>query len=474
MKVVGLERRGSVVAIAVFGLLFWARPSAGADQASAGSVSFEKQVMPIFAASCVGCHQPGKLKGGLDLTSHKALMAGGKNGAAVKVGDSKHSSLVTQVSGPEPEMPAKGDPLSKSEVELIARWVDQGAKDDSVAIATLPSGATPGPAPLASSPTYSVAPITSAIAWSPDGKMVAVSGYYEVILIGTQNWSPVGRLVGGSPRILSLAFSADGKKLAMAGGSPGQYGHVQIWDVDSRKLTGSWKVTGDTVFGISFNAAADQVAFGCTDKSARVLSAVDGKELLRLDQHSDWCLGALFTADGKRVLTCSRDQAMKLSRLDNGQFIDDINNPLEPVLCFARHPKEDVVVYGGGMGSTRAYKISDNQQRTAAKNDTNLVKEYERQSTSVHAVAYSPDGTMIASGSEKEARVYDAKSGSRVATLPGHEGGIFAVAFSADSKWVATGGYDGVIRVFEAKTGKVQRALIPVPLNGAREITAAK
>jgi WD40 repeat protein len=181
----------------------------------------------------------------------------------------------------------------------------------------------------------------------------------------------------------------------------------------------------------------------------------------------------LFTADGKRLLSCSRDQAMKLSRLDNGQFIDDINNPLEPVLCFARHPKEDVVVYGGGLGSTRAYKISDNQNRTAAKNDTNLVKEYERQSASVNAVAYSPDGTMIASGSEKEARVFDAKSGSRLAALAGHDGGIFAVAFSADSKWVATGGYDGVIRVFEAKTGKVARAFVPVPISAAKEVTAA-
>jgi WD40 repeat protein len=371
-------------------------------------------------------------------------------------------------------MPQKGDPLSKAEVELIARWVDQGAKDDSTAVTVLASGAIPGPSPLPRPPVYSVAPVISAMAWSPDGKLLAVSGYYEVVLVSTENWTPVARLVGGSPRVLSLAFSGDGKKLAMAGGSPGQWGHVQIWEVESRKLAGSWKVTGDTVFGISFNAARDQVAFGGTDKTARVLAVADGKELLRLDQHSDWCLGALFTVDGKRILTASRDMAMKMSRLDNGQFIDDINNPLEPVLCFARHPKEDVVVCGGGLGTPRIYKISDNQNRTAAKNDTNLVKELERQAASVHAVAYSPDGTLVAAGSEKEGRVHDAKSGARVAVLSGHDGGVFAIGFSGDSKWVATGGYDGVVRVFEAKTGKVERAFVPVPLSQAREATATK
>jgi WD40 repeat protein/mono/diheme cytochrome c family protein len=459
---------------AVVAVCFCANWAGAADAGGQAAVSFEKQVIPILQANCAGCHQPGKLKGGLDVTTYKTLMAGGKDGLAIKPGDSKHSSLVTMVSGKEPEMPQKGEPLTKAEVEVLVRWVDQGAKDDTTVVATLASGATPGPTPLPAPPAYSVAPIVSALAWSPDGKLLAVSGYYEVILVSTEDWTTAGRLVGGAPRILSLAFSGDGKKLAVAGGSPGQFGNVQIWDVPSRKLAGSWKVSGDTVFGINFSAAGDQVAFGCTDKSARAISVADGKELLRLDQHSDWCLGALFTADGKRILTCSRDQAMKLSTLANGQFIDDINNPLEPMLCFARHPKEDVVVCGGGMGTPRIYKISDNQNRTAAKNDTNLVKELERQPGPVAAVAYSPDGTMVAAGSEREARVHDAKTGSRLATLSGHEGGIFAVAFSPDSKFVVTGGYDGVVRVFEAKSGKLVRGLIAVPLTVGKVTTASR
>jgi len=444
-----------------------------APAAEVKPVSFAHDILPLFQASCAGCHQPGKLKGGLDLTTYEGVLKGGKKGASFKAGDPGHSFIIEQISGDPPEMPNKGDPLSKGEIGLVARWIKEGAKNDSVTIAALPSGAMPGPTPLATAPVYGVPPVITAMAYSPDGQTIAVAGYYEVLLHKTDGSGVAARLVGGSPRIMSLTYSGDGKRLAVAGGAPAQFGNVQVWDLQEKKLAGNWKVSTDTVFGINFNAAGDQLAFGSPDKSARVLNSADGKEVLRLDQHTDWCLGALFTVDGKRLLSCSRDQSMKLSNVANGQFIDDVNNPLEPIMCFARHPKEDVVAYGGAMGTVRTYKISDNQARTAGRNDTNQLKEFERQPASVHAIAWNAEGTQIAVGSENDAKVYDAKSGAKVATLAGHEGGIFAIAFSPDGKKVATGGYDGMVRIFELPGGKLKGAFVPVPLSTAPQ-TAAK
>jgi WD40 repeat protein/mono/diheme cytochrome c family protein len=453
------------VAVAAFG-------AGAAEVASNRPVSFEKDVLPILNSSCAGCHQPGKLKGGLDLTTYEGVFKGGKKGPSFKAGDAAHSFIVEQISGDKPEMPNKGDPLTKAEVAIISRWISEGAKNDSTTVAALASGAIPGPAPLAKPVEYAVPPVISAMAFSPDGQTIAVAGYYEVVLHRADGAGVVGRLVGGSPRIMSIAFGAGGKKLAVGGGAPSQFGNVQVWDVDSKKLEGNWKVSTDTVFGLNFNAAGDQLALGCPDKSARVLKVADGKELLRLEQHTDWCMGALFTADGKRILSCGRDQAMKLSNVANGQFIDDVNNPLEPIMCFARHPKEDIVAYGGANGTVRVYKISDNQARTAGRNDTNQLKELERQPASVHAITWNAEGTQVAVGSEVDAKVYDAKSGSKVATLAGHEGGIFAVAFSADGKRVATGGFDGLVRIFELPTGKLKSAFVPVPITTVKAAAA--
>ena len=429
-------------------------------------VSFYKEVVPLFKRSCNGCHHPGKLKGQLDLTTHAALLKGGKHGSPITAGDPKKSSLIAEISGDEPNMPEEGDALTTDEVALIERWIAQGAKDDT------PTNANSFK--LAAAPSYAAPPVISAMAYSPDGSLLAISGYHEVLLHKAAESNLLGRLIGESPRVESFAFSPDGKYLAVAGSAPARFGEIQIWDVSSNALAQAtnftpakaWKVSTDSIYGISWSLQSDRVAFGCADKSVRIISIADGKELLKFDNHSDWVFGTLWTLDGKRVLTGSRDRAMKMIDAKTSQFIDDINKLIEPVLCIARHPKEDVVVYGGELGISRTYRISDNQGRTAANNDVNLRKEFERLPGPVHAVAYSPDGALIAiGGAGPEVRLHDSKEAKRLATLKGHEGAIFALAFHPAAKEIAAGGFDGYVRVYDTAKGDLLRAFIPVPLS---------
>ena len=283
----------------------------------------------------------------------------------------------------------------------------------------------------------------------------------------------VARLAGESPRIESLAFSPNGQWLAASGGAA-LFGEIQIWDVTSNAPVKAYKISTDSLFGISFSADGERVAFGCTDKTVRMINISDGKELLRSDNHSDWVFGTLFTVDGKRLLTGSRDRAMKLINVANGQFVDDINKLIEGVLCIARHPKEDLVAYGGDLGTARIYHISDNQGRTAANNDVNLVREFERQPGPVYAIAYSPDGSQIALGTVGgEVRVYKTADGTRAATLKGHEGAVFAIAFHPQKSQIITGGFDGKVRVFDSASGNVTTAFVPFPLKTAEKVASA-
>ncbi len=72
----------------------------------------------------------------------------------------------------------------------------------------------------------------------------------------------------------------------------------------------------------------------------------------------------------------------------------------------------------------------------------------------VYAVAFSPDGKWVATGSEdKAARVMEAATGKEVSRLA-HQRPVHSVAFSPDGKWVATGSWDHTARVMEAATGK--------------------
>ena len=424
-------------------------------------VSYHNDVVPILKRSCMGCHNPLKKKGELDLTTYATFKAGGESKAPFMPGDPETSLIIKQVSGQEPEMPMKGDALTKEEVALIGRWIREGAKDDTPAAPAKPVKRDP--------PVYPSPPVLSAVAFSPDGMLLAVSGYHEVLLHKADGSGLVARLVGASPRIESLAFSADGKRLAVAGGSPSQFGEIQIWDVEARAALSAFKISHDVLYGVSLSADASLVAFGGADKRVRVISAADGKELMRFDGHTNWVFGTTFTKDGKRLLSGSRDRAMKMIDLSNGRHIDDINKLIEPVLCIARHPKEDQVAYGGELGTPRIYKIADNQKRTAANNDTNLVRAFERQPGPVRAIAYSPDGATIAVGSRgAEVRVYAVKDGKRVATLGGHEGPVFAVAYHPDGKRICTAGFDGRVRLFEIAGGKLVADFVPVPLKSKK------
>ena len=86
----------------------------------------------------------------------------------------------------------------------MTKWIAQGAKDDTPAShRDIVDAEHP--------PVYTLPPVITALDYSPDGNLLAVSGYHEVLLHKADGSGLVARLVGLSERIQSLAFSPDGK-----------------------------------------------------------------------------------------------------------------------------------------------------------------------------------------------------------------------------------------------------------------------
>lgn len=420
--------------------------------------SYFREIRPILQAQCQGCHQPNSKASGLDVTTFEGLTAGGRRGSSFKAGASDDSLLLKYLTGDaKPQMPLGQPPLKAEQIALFRSWIHEGGKDD-----------TPPEARedlrLDKPISYAQPPVTTSIAFSPDGSLLAVSGYREVLLIPSDGSAPKARLTGLSERIESLSFSADGSVLMAAGGTPAKFGEVQFWELQNRKLLRSIRLTNDTVFGGSLSSDGTKAAVGCTDNTVRILDVGTGKELHKIGNHENWVLATLFGKDSKRIVSVGRDRAAKLTDVETGAFLENINRLRGELTAVARHPKQDQVVIGGEDRVPYVYTM-DRPKNMKIADDTTMLRQLERQDGVIFALAWSPDGKQIAvAGASPEVVLYDADTGKRLAACKGHAAGIYALAYTPDSKQIATGGFDGQIRVYDAGSGNLIREFVPVPI----------
>jgi WD40 repeat protein len=485
-------------------------PVAGSEvPGKPASVSYVRDVLPILQANCHGCHQPAKASGELEMTAFNRLVAGGESGMpAIVPGKPDESYLVAQITPEDGEaaMPQGKQPLAESEIAIIRRWIEEGARDDTPLDPT-PTIDTDHP------PTYSGPPVITSLDWSPDGALLAIAGYHEVLLHKADGSGLVARLVGMSERIESVRFSPDGTKLAVTGGRPGRLGEVQIWDVAARTLLVSIPVTHDSVFGASWSTDGKRIAFGGTDKSVRVVDAETGEQVLYQTAHDDWVLGTAFSVDGGHLVSVGRDMTAKLIEVPTQRFVDNITSITPGALkggiqSVVRHPLRDEVLFGGADGMPKIYRLHRVTARVIG-DDANLLWELPPLPGRIFSVDITADGRTLAAGSSLDGHGYVNtyrmevapvipteiqailnkpginRSGEEQATLRKHfdegvqtlakaevaEGGVYAIALSPNGDRVAAAGGDGIVRLFDTQSGSLVTSFMPVEISKKHDET---
>lgn len=478
-------------------------------------VSFYREIRPIFQSQCQGCHQPAKQAGAYVMTDFDRLLAGGQSeSAAIVPGKPEESyivDLITPVDG-ESEMPKGKSPLSEPDIELIRKWIKEGAKDDTPDVAKNRYDAD-------HPPVYLRQPIVTSIDYSPNGSLLAVSGFHEVLLHNADGSGLAARLIGQSARIESITFSPDGKRLAVTGGMPERSGELQIWDVATHTLQLSIPLTYDTIYGASWSPDGSLIAIGCTDATVRAFNSESGDQIFMNGAHADWALGTVFSADGSHLVSVGRDMTTKLYDIPTQRFIDNVTSITPGALkggigALARHPERDEVLVGGSDGTPRIYRMHRQTKRVIG-DDANLLRRYPAMRGRIHSVAFAGDGKTVACASslngkgqvfvyaseydstisenfkkilEKRVQSWNAEErkayqdyvtmGADIISQTNLPTAIYAVAYSPDGSLVAAAGADGLIRMINPVAGSIVRELKPVTIDesaaASAEIVAAE
>lgn len=427
-------------------------------------VAYEKDIEPIFVNKCNYCHSGNLKEGKLDLASYETLMRGGKRGSAVTPGKAAES-LLYKVSSKShrPFMPPRSEkPLSPEELALLKLWIDQGAK--------APAGGRAVVKVVLKAPAASVTPVlgvalspdkeplvaaargnqvhvwesktgqhvrallapklagpdgkpvaaahlslVESVAWSKDGKWLATGSYQEVALWDAKSGELKHKLGGFADRVVSLAFSHDGKLLAAGGGEPTQEGEIKLVEVESGKVARQIKdnAHSDTVFGVAFSPDDKMLASCGADKFVKVYEVGTGKFLKAFEGHTDHVLGVGFSGDGKLIASGGADKVVKIWDYGRGEQVRTINAHTKQVTALAYIGKSNNFATAGGDQLVRFWNANGGNTRNfSAGNDFQ------------YCVAVSADEALVASGGQDgTVRLYNGRTGAAVRTLlpPGAE-----------------------------------------------------
>jgi WD40 repeat protein len=415
--------------------------------------SYVKQVEPIFREKCAACHNHTVRRGGLNLESYETLMNGGQRGPVVVRGKSSDSRLIKMIEGSiQPRMPSGGDALTVDEIRIIKAWIDAGAPEPGKAMSR-PAAEPKAHAipPNADIPDIKpVAPVSSAVsslAFQPGGAILALGRYREVELVDVAKRSLTGRLAGHANQIRAVAFSPDGKLLAAAGGTPAQFGEIKVWSVADRKELRSMRGHRDNIFAIAFSPDGTTLATCSYDRLIKLWDVAAGREIKTLKDHTDAVFSIAFSPDGQRLASASADRTVKVWDVASGQRIYTLSDALDGVNTVAFHPSGKLLAGAGADRIIRLWELGETEGRQ--------IKSLIAHEDAVLQIAFSPDGkTLVSTAADRWVKIWDSSKLEEIHTMETQPDWVFALAFSPDGKRLAVGRYDGSTAFYDPATGK--------------------
>jgi WD40 repeat protein len=248
----------------------------------------------------------------------------------------------------------------------------------------------------------------------------------------------------GQP-VSSLAFSKDGKRIAVGGGAYRVAGSLQLWDVVKREKL--WQ-SDEFKFGlptVAFSTDEKRIAVGnYADNFLRMYDVTTGKQQKEIRGHRAKVHGIAWAPNGKLFATASLDRDLKLWDASTNKETKTLIGHADFVFSITFSPDGKRLLSGSADRTARLWDVESGKELMQLKGHQGAIQQ----------AVFSKDGTLIACASaDGTVRIYEGNTGDFLLTLRGHRNKVESVAFSPNGKLIATGSSDKTIRLWDPTSG---------------------